>query len=260
MQPSRHAEALEWILGLALAAVVAGCGGENSPPTVDTPGEERTAKTRVLEAGAMVMQDRTPIDQVHLYVCGFHFYNGAMDRQVEAHHYCILGNEDFNQCIIFDGNGPDAKLIGIEYIVSAKLFATLPDDERLLWHSHDFEVLSGQLTAPGIPEPAEHELMEKLVSTYGKTIHTWQVDRGDSLPLGIPQVMMGFTADGQINSAMLADRDRRFGISTDAKRKDRADIPAPELLPGVNAWKDGKVAQLKVQVGPDQGPPDTPQP
>ena len=28
--------------------------------------------------------------------------------------------------------------------------------------------------------------MQKLVNTYGKTFHTWQVDRGDTLPLGIP--------------------------------------------------------------------------
>lgn len=40
----------------------------------------------------------------------------------------------------------------------------------------------------------------KQVSTYGKTIHTWQVDRGDTLPLGAPQLMMSPTADGQVSA------------------------------------------------------------
>ena len=66
-----------------------------------------------------------------------------------------------------------------------------------MWHSHVHEVKSGQLIAPGIPEIAEHELMEKLVGTYGKTFHTWHTDMQHELPVGVPQVMMGFTADNQ---------------------------------------------------------------
>jgi hypothetical protein len=233
----------------ALALLLAGCGGQNTAPAVHEPGQPRSTETRVLEAGAMVMQDKTPIDQVHMYLCGFHFYNGDMTRQVEAHHYCTQSNEDFAQCLIYSGNGKDAKLIGIEYIISRKLFDTLSEDERALWHSHDYEVKSGELTAPGIPEAAEHEMMEKFVSTYGKTIHTWQIDRGDTLPLGTPQVMMGFTADGQIKAALVEDRDRRFGISTQEKRTNRSDIPEPQLAEGVNAWQRGKVVQLELKPG-----------
>lgn len=229
---------------IVVAALLAGCGGSNTAPTVETPGRETTTKSRVLEAGAMIMQDRTPVALVHMYVCGFHFYDGDMTRQVEAHHYCIQSNEDFNQCLIFSGNGKDAKLIGIEYIISAKLFETLPADERRFWHSHDYEVKSGELIAPGLPEAAEHALMEKLVSTYGKTIHTWQIDRGDTLPLGAPQLMMGFTADGQVKPEMIRDRDQRFKITTAEKRKTRSDIPEPKLAAGVNAWERGEVMQL----------------
>ena len=45
-------------------------------------------------------------------------------------------------------------------------------------------MLSGQLVAPELPEPVERTEMADLVNTYGKTIHTWQIDRGDTLPLG----------------------------------------------------------------------------
>ena len=49
--------------------------------------------------------------------------------------------------------------------------------------------------------------MKKLVTTYGKTWHTWQVDRGDKIPLGLPKLMMGFTADGQIDPKIIEKRD-----------------------------------------------------
>src|SRR5688572_23182636 len=130
-----------------------------------------------------------------------------MQGQMEAHHYCTHLNEDAIQCVIFDGNGGDAKLMGVEYIVSGTLFATLPTDEKRLWHSHVHEVRSGQLIAPGVPEVAEHELMEKLAGTYGKTWHTWHTDRDLELPLGIPMLMMGFTRDGQIDEQMVKERD-----------------------------------------------------
>ena len=138
-------------------------------------------REEILEMGAAVMQNMAPIENIHMYVCGFHFYNGEMERQVEAHHYCVQINKEFHQCLIFDRNDEAAKLIGIEYIISERLFNTLPEDEKRFWHSHVYEVKSGT-SGTGLPDMAEHELMENLVSTYGKTIHTRQVDRGDTLP------------------------------------------------------------------------------
>lgn len=36
---------------------------------------------------------------------------------------------------------------------------------------HDYEVKAGLLIAAGIPQPIEHELMQKMVGTWGKTWH-----------------------------------------------------------------------------------------
>ena len=44
---------------------------------------------------------------------------------------------------------------GVEYIISEKLFETLPSEEKKYWHPHNGEILSGQLVAPGIPKMAE---------------------------------------------------------------------------------------------------------
>jgi len=83
-----------------------------------------------------------------------------------------------------DSDQPNARLIGIEYIVSERIFETLPEEEKRFWHSHAYEVSSGALIAPRVPGVAELGDMQKLAGTYGKTWHTWQIDRGDALPLG----------------------------------------------------------------------------
>jgi hypothetical protein len=240
------------LLWLVPALWLISCGGENTSSYVKSPGQEKSAKTKVLETGGDVLQDKTPLKKLNMYLDGFHFYNGNIKGQMEAHHYCTKINEDLTQCVMYDGNGENAKIMGVEYIVSERLFRTLPMAERELWHSHAYEVKSGELIAPGIPDVAEHELMEQIVSTYGKVIHTWHTDRDLELPMGIPQIMMGFTKDGQLDPKLLADRDARFKVKASEKRQQRADIPMPKPLPGANAWEQGKVKQLQVTSEPDK--------
>lgn len=230
---------------LALPFAIAACGGGDTEPYVESPGADESAKTRALDAGAALIQDRPPLDALNAYLDGFHFYNGNMDGQMEAHHYCANLNEDLIQCVIYDGNVAEAKLMGVEYIITGRLFEGLPNEEKPLWHSHVHEVKSGTLVAPGLPDLAERELMEKLVGTYGKTWHTWHTDQDLELPYGVPQLMMAFTADGQADPAMIAERDRRIGVDTMEKRRDRADIQAPPVLPGADAWQEGNVIQIE---------------
>ena len=229
---------------IVLCALVEACGGSNTPSPVDAPGAAKEATTRALEVGAAVLQSKPPLEAINAYLDGFHFYNGRMDMQMEAHHYCAVLNEDLIQCVIYDGNMKDAKLMGVEYIVSERMFRELPTAEKSLWHSHVHEVKSGQLIAPGIPQAAEHALMQKLVGTYGKTWHTWHTDRQKELPIGVPQLMMGFTADGQADPEMVAARDKRFGITSAEKKKDRESIPAPAVALGADGWQTGTPLQL----------------
>ena len=229
--------------------VLAGCGDNNTASNVQTPGEDTSLRTQVLEAGAVALQNKPPIEAINAYLDGFHFYNGHMHGQMEAHHYCSILNEEVTQCVIYDGNVSDAKIMGVEYIVSANLFASLPDAEKPLWHSHVYEVTSGMLIAPGIPQVAEHELMEKLISTYGKTWHTWHTDLNKELPIGVPQLMMGFTADGQSDPTMTSERNRRFEIDVEERKRKRADIPVPEIAAGADAWQSGNTVQLQDPTG-----------
>jgi hypothetical protein len=209
-------------------------------------GQGHPLKHRVLDLASGVIQHKYPLDAMSTYLNGFHMYADDMGRQVEASHFCVHLRHDLHQCVIFDRNAPDARLIGIEYIISGERFRALPDDEKRLWHSHHFEVKSGELIAPGVPDRAEHAYVEDLVSTYGKTFHTWQYDR-DDFPYGIPQLMMALTADDQINQDLVHARDRRLSVSYEHKRQNRADIPMPEVAPGANPWESGRTVQTSLQ-------------
>lgn len=226
----------------ATAGLLFGC----KAATVSKVGKGHPLKHRALDLAAGALQRKYPLEAMSTYLNGFHMYADDMGRQVEATHFCIHLRHDLHQCVIFDRNAPDARLIGIEYIISEERFRGLPEDEKRLWHSHHYEVKSGILTAPGIPDMAEHAYFKDLVTTYGKTFHTWQYDR-DDFPYGIPQLMMGFTEDGQAADELIQDRDDELGVSTARKRQKRADIPTPEVAPGANVWESGRTVQTRVE-------------
>ncbi|CAF1058452.1 unnamed protein product [Rotaria sordida] len=210
-----------------------------------TPGSKMTMKGRILDMGARMAGHFAPINSIHQHVCGFHFYSGELNRQLIAHHYCSHINQDVRQCVIYDSDRADARLIGIEYIISEKIFNQLPPEEKKLWHSHVYEVKSGELITPGVPDIAEKEVMKELINTYGKTFHTWQIDRGDTIPLGVPQLMMAFLQDGQINEDLVRQRDEYYKVSTEDKKRQRTDIEPPKDTHGADAWsKSGKAVQL----------------
>lgn len=135
-------------------------------------GERKGVGLAALEKGADLLQSTAPLKHFDVYVCGFHPALDDPSMQMEAHHYCRVVNDDFIQAALFDGNTPDANLIGIEYIVSERVFETLPEEEQEYWHPHNYEILGGSLIAPGLPATAEKALMKRLMNSYGKTWHT----------------------------------------------------------------------------------------
>ncbi|MCV7733635.1 OBAP family protein [Micrococcus luteus] len=172
-------------------------------------GKGHPLKHRLLDAASGLVQPKYPMGAMSTYLNGLHFYADDLGRQVEASHFCIHLRHDLHQCVIFDRNAPDARLIGIEYIISEERFRNLPDEERRLWHSHHYEVSSGALTG-----------------------------------------------DGQVDEALLRARDERVGVDTAAKRRNRADIPVPDVVPGANSWERGRVVQTTLEERPVRGRDD----
>jgi hypothetical protein len=249
--PTLNRRGFVGLAGSAAALITCACGARAQQPAEQgaaIPGAEKSTKSKMLGMGADLLQNNSPISAINMYLNGFHFYADDMGRQIEAHHYCTHVNEEFFQCVIYDGNKAESRLIGIEYIVSENIFKTLPEEEKPLWHSHRHETTAGELIMPGIPETVEHTAIASLVSTYGKTWHTWQIDRDSALPIGIPQLMMGFTADGQLKPEMIVSRDKELGISTADVKKAREDLAnsAPQPQPGANGWQNGKARQLSL--------------
>jgi hypothetical protein len=193
---------------------------------VTPAGEGRSAWRATLEAGAALLQDTTPLKDFDIYVAGLHCARDEPGMQMEAHHFCRQVNQDFFQCVLFDGNTKDANLIGIEYIVSERLFDGLPEDEKGYWHPHNYEILSGQLVAPGLPEVAERAFLKQLMNSYGKTWHTWHTGRhdgepGDRVPLGDPKLMWSFNRDGEADVRLKHDFEQAMGVEESDKRAQR---------------------------------------
>lgn len=88
----------------------------------NAPGEPLTMGSKAKGMFSSASQNFDQISRICEHVCGFHFYAHDQTRQVHAHHLCTRVNEDFRQCIIYDSPRADARLIGIEYIISEKLF------------------------------------------------------------------------------------------------------------------------------------------
>lgn len=220
-----------WMATVALLACAGACGGGDSGPDSAeeaAPGRETTPRTAALETGANLLQSKGPVEQIAYYLVGFHPSKADPTQQMEAHHYCNQLNEDFAQCVLFDGNSDDARMVGIEYIVSAATYEALPDAEKAYWHPHNFEILSGQLRMPGLPDAVEKAAMTTKLNSYGKTCHTWMTAApghdGDPLPLGPAQLQWSFNRDGEVEPGLVEARDKRMGLDTADARADRQDL------------------------------------
>ncbi|KUI69749.1 hypothetical protein VM1G_05654 [Cytospora mali] len=216
----------------------------NPTANQDVAGDELTTKSKVLETGASLTQDFAPVKSICAHLNAFHVYADDPKRSVETNHYCNV-----RQCILYDSPNPGARLIGIEYMISPKLYEALDSEERKLWHSHVFEVKSGMLIMPQpssfVPqaawEKAETSEMEDVIELYGKVYHLWQVDKGHKIPLGEPKLMTSFTKAEQIPDfeKAVGERDARFGgVDWRRKKEIREHIKDPDIHPDADAtWK-----------------------
>jgi hypothetical protein len=223
------------------------CHLSDSAPE-NVAGESRTVKSQVLEFAAGATQSFAPVSSICAHLNAFHVYADDPTRCVETNHYCAHLTEDVRQCLLYDSPDPGARLIGVEYMITPKLYNTLDAVERKLWHSHVFEVKSGMLFMPqpntvpqAVWDKAETAEMEDIIELYGKVYHLWQVDKGHKIPLGEPKLMTSFTADGQMPDfeTTVGVRDNKFH-NMDWKRKKalREGITEPDIHPDADqAWK-----------------------
>lgn len=200
---------------------------------------------RVLANNHGNVEDNTliaPVGNQHLHFCGIHCAKKDPRFQVVTQHFCGMPGQagvEMHQCLLYDGVGKGAKLLGIEYIVSDEIFWKLPDEEKRYWHPHTYEVLGGGLIAPSMKPVDEMAFMKGLLLTWGKAWHTWP-DPSTPVPMGEPLLVWSLTGDGQHDPKLIAARDNEFGVSTAEIRKARIEAIGYEA-PAVPPPKDVNV-------------------
>ncbi|KAF5810808.1 putative Oil body-associated protein [Helianthus annuus] len=205
------------------------------------PGKPVSLGSQMLDKGAQMLQSLTPIKQMSQHACTFALYSQDMSRQIETHHFVTRINQDFLQCAVYDSDDSSGRLIGVEYIVSDRIFDTLPPDEQKLWHSHAYEIQSGLFVHPRVPETVAMPELENLAKSYGKFWCTWQTDRGDKLPIGPPSLMMSPQDDIQcmVKPELVKKRDDKYNISTNAICGSRTEVMGPgRLNPMADYWRE----------------------
>ena len=228
IQSSKRVVSILCATSLACVMAPAAFAQEPTQPKTAPVGEAKSTKIKTLETGAKTLQSNMPVQEFDIYLVGFHPMKDHPERQMEAHHYCHQMNQDFAQCVLFDSNIKTANMNGVEYIISEKIFETLPEEEKKYWHPHNGEILSGQLVAPGIPKVAEKSLMKSKMNSYGKTWHVWNTGHEghapDRLPLGEPMLAWSFNRDGEAIPGLVEKRDKTMDLNTAQTGKDRADL------------------------------------
>ena len=137
---------------------------------------------------------KAPIQEIlhcPLAFAGVHLLKDLPDHSQVAYHFCKPVNDDLNQCVLYDGVGPDARLIGVEYLVSDALYRTMPPEEKAYWHDHKYEVDSGLLKSLTQAGADEEKTLAAVRPLWGKVYHTWAT--GKTYPIGPPRLFWAVT-------------------------------------------------------------------
>jgi hypothetical protein len=205
-----------------LGAVGAGLAGAGELPAADHDPHPEGGKERL-----------APVTNLHAHFCGIHLAKKDPRFQIVTQHYCAAVSDEVHQCLLFDSCDKGAKLLGVEYIISDRLYRELADEEKKYWHAHTYEVLSGGLIAPGMSAEDEMKFMKVLLDTWGKTWHTWP-DPKTKVPVGEPLLIWSLMGDGQADEKVVATRDKEFGVSMAKIRAERTrafGLEVPKVSP-----------------------------
>ncbi|MEO6807967.1 MAG: DUF1264 domain-containing protein [Isosphaeraceae bacterium] len=137
---------------------------------------------------------KAPIQEVlhcPLAFAGVHLLKDLPEHSQVAYHYCKPLNDDVSQCILYDGTGPDARLIGVEYLVTDAIYQTMPAEEKLYWHDHTNEIDAGLFRSLTQTGAAEAETLAVIRPLWGKIAHTWAT--GKTYPMGPPRLFWAVT-------------------------------------------------------------------
>jgi hypothetical protein len=197
------------LTGLVTGALLMSAARPRPAQADDRPPHGRPA------AGA-----KAPIQEVlhcPLSFAGVHLLKDLPEHAQVAYHYCKPVNDDVSQCVLYDGTGPEARLIGVEYLVSDALYQKMPPEEKLYWHDHKHEVDAGLLKSLTQTGNEERTTLAAVRTLWGKVFHTWA--SGKSYPSGPPRLFWSVTGEEPFVLAPGA----KLPAELDGKRARKAD-------------------------------------
>lgn len=164
-----------------------------------------------------------PLEKKHAHICAFHIGVDDPKLQMEVTHYCTALGDGVFQCILYDSPEKNAKLIGVEYVISEEKFGQLPKDEAKLWHPHKKEIDEGLLTIHEVTKSCEETLLKALYSSWGKTWHTWP-DVTTPIPMGKPILMWSVGLTDSVDPKLIENRDKKYNLKLEEIKKSRAKL------------------------------------
>jgi hypothetical protein len=159
---------------------------DRRPVTTEQPAPHGKAATSV----------KAPIEEVlhcPLAFAGAHLLKDLPQYAQVAYHYCKTLSQGVNQCVLYDGTGPDARLVGVEYLVSDAVYQNMPAEEKVYWHDHKYEVDAGLLKSLTQSGDEEKKTLAAVRTLWGKTYHTWA--SGNAYPIGPPRLFWSVTGE-----------------------------------------------------------------
>jgi hypothetical protein len=139
---------------------------------------------------------KAPIQEIlhcPLAFAGVHLLKDMPEWSQVAYHYCKAVNGQLNQCVLYDGTGPDAKLIGIEYLVTDAVYQKMSAEEKAYWHDHKHEVDAGYLKSLTQTDDDEKQTLAQVRTLWGKVYHTWA--SGTDYPRGPARLYWSVTGE-----------------------------------------------------------------
>ena len=249
------------ILPIVSWMLVLSCKGEERPPrTLRRPPAPRRKPTPRCSRRAPKRCRTLPIRGFDHYLDGFHVMKDEPSHHMEAHHYCKGMNEEFTQCVIFDGNTKDANMIGLEYIISE-------EPVRDAGGRREEELAPAQLRnslgaagaarrarrrRKGCAQEEDEQLRQDVARLGHRPCRSPCVAQAAGRYAAARVVVQPTTA--KLRLVWSKTRDKRMKIDTAEKRKERAELSAvakPQM--GVDDLK-GKIVMPAGHVGHDGGP------
>ena len=166
--------------GIAFGALLASAARSTPLQADDHPKASPAAKSPIAE-----------VMHCPLAFAGVHLLKDLPEYSKVAYHYCKPVSAEVAQCVLYDGTGPDAKLIGIEYLVSDELYQKMPLGEKQYWHDHKHEIDTGLLKSLTQTGDEEKKTLAAVRPLWGKVYHTWTT--GATYPIGPPRLFWSVT-------------------------------------------------------------------